>query len=217
VAVREHLRGFYAVIDRPDERLADALLAVATVLQVRIKGASRARLLEVARWARARTRAAGALLVVDDDLDVAEEVGADAVHLGQDDLPLAAARARSDLAVGVSTHDLAQVARAIAGGATYLGYGPVFATTTKPRPDPTQGLEALAAAVRAAGAVPVVAIGGVTPARAVEIARTGAAAACAISAVNGAPDPAAAARRIAAAFERPPASSGTSSCRPRSS
>jgi thiamine-phosphate pyrophosphorylase len=198
--VIERLRGFYAVVDREDDALFDALCAAAPVVQVRMKGVAGAELRRVARWARRRTAEAGALLVVNDDLDVAEEVGADGVHLGQDDLPLAAARARTRMLIGVSTHDLAQVVRAVAGGADYLGYGPVFATRSKADPDPVQGLDALAAAVRAARPVPVVAIGGVTPSAATALAATGAAAACAIAAVNRAADPAAAARMIAAAF-----------------
>lgn len=198
---RTKLRGFYAVIDRDDANLADALLSAARVLQVRMKGAPRGDLLAVARWARGITAARGALLVVNDDLEVALAVGADAVHLGQDDLALADARARAgSLLIGVSTHDLDQVARAVAGGADYLGFGPVFGTTTKVNPDPTVGLDLLGAAVRAAGDVPVVAIGGITPAHAAAVAATGAHGACAISSVNASADPAAAAAAIAAVF-----------------
>lgn len=198
---RAKLRGFYAVVDREDAKLADALLSAANVLQVRLKGRPRGDLLAVARWARGVTTARGALLVVNDDLEVALEVGADAVHLGQDDLPLAEARRLApSLLVGVSTHSLDQVAAAVAGGADYLGFGPVFGTVTKANPDPTVGLDGLAAAVRAAGATPIVAIGGVTPARAAAVAATGAHAACAISSVNAAHDPVAAAKAIAAAF-----------------
>jgi thiamine-phosphate pyrophosphorylase len=143
--------------------------------------------------------------VVNDRVDVALLVQADAVHLGQDDLELADARRIADglgrkLLVGVSTHDLAQASAAARAGADYLGFGPVFATTTKENPDPVRGLAALAEAVRAAAPVPVVAIGGVTMANAALVARAGAAAACAIGAVNSAADPEAAARAIAAAF-----------------
>lgn len=199
---RAKLRGFYAVIDREDAKLADALLSAANVLQVRVKGAPRGDLLAVARWARGVTAARGALLVVNDDLEVALEVGADAVHLGQDDLPVAEARRRAgNLLIGVSTHSLDQVAAACAGGADYLGFGPVFGTVTKANPDPTVGLEGLAAAVRAAGTTPVVAIGGITPAHAAAIAASGAHAACAISSVTDAADPAAAALLIASVFE----------------
>ena len=196
---RRKLRGFYAVLDRDDPALAAALLEAAHVLQVRFKGASRKDVVQAARWVRRLCDEKGALLVVNDDLPAALDAGADAVHLGQDDLPLADARGRG-LLVGVSTHNLAQVEAAVAGGADYLGFGPVYATATKLNPDPVQGTAGLAVAVRGAGQVPIVAIGGITPARAIEIAATGAASACAIASVNQAADPIAAGRAIAAAF-----------------
>jgi len=199
----DRLRGFYAVIDRPDRDLAERLVASgARALQVRMKGASTADLLAAARLAREVTAGRGVLLVVNDRLDVALAAGADAVHLGQDDLPLAAARevASGRLWIGISTHGEAQVREAVAGGADYLGFGPVYATGTKENPDPVQGVDCLRRAVAAAGGVPVVAIGGITPERAAEVAAAGATAACAIAAVNGAADPVAAGRRIAAAW-----------------
>ncbi len=204
---RRKLRGFYAVLDRDDPGLARELLTTARVLQVRFKGASQKELVVAASWARRLCDEAGALLVVNDDLSAALESRADAVHLGQDDLPLAEARRRvaeagARLLIGISTHDVRQVERAVAGGADYLGFGPVYATTTKLDPDPVQGVAGLAAAVHAAGAVPIVAIGGVTPERAAELAVAGAHAACAIAAVNLTSDPAAAGRRIADAFRR---------------
>lgn len=207
-ALHRAIRGFYAVLDRDDERLADLLVdpagAGARVLQVRLKPASTREVLAAARMARAVTRRRGALLVVNDRIDIARAVDADAVHLGQDDLPLDAARAiAGGLWIGVSTHGADQVRAAIAGGADYVGFGPVFATATKENPDPVQGLDGLARAVAIAGGVPVVAIGGITPDRAASVAATGAAAACAIGAVTHAPDPAAAGRDIAAAWNRP--------------
>lgn len=216
---REKLCGFYAVLPGPDEALARALLAScdrggagATVLQVRYKPAgsvSTAALVDAARLARRATRRAGALLIVDDRLDVALAVGADGVHLGQTDLPIADARRVVQHAtpgrrflIGISTHDTEQVVAAVRAGADYLGFGPVYATSTKENPDPVRGLDGLAAAVELAGGVPVVAIGGIGPRRAADVAATGAAAACAIGSVNGAADPAAAGRRIGAAFGR---------------
>jgi thiamine-phosphate pyrophosphorylase len=211
------LSGFYAVLDRADLGLARTLVdpegCGARVLQVRIKEMPTRDLLALCREARALTRDAGALLIVNDRIDLAFAAEADGVHLGQDDLPLAAARAlveRAGLAgrflIGISTHDEAQVGAAVDGGASYLGYGPVYATATKANPDPVQGLGALAIAVRRAGAVPVVAIGGVTPARAAEVAAAGAAAACCISGVNGASDVTAAGRAAGAPWRLPPRS-----------
>jgi thiamine-phosphate pyrophosphorylase len=198
------VRGFYAVLDRDDPGFAELLIrGGARVVQVRMKRASAAELARACARALEVTRAHGALLVVNDRLDVALAIGADAVHLGQDDLPLADARRISSgrLLIGVSTHDEAQVRAAMAGGADYLGFGPVFATATKDDPDPVQGVTGLARAVAAAGRVPVVAIGGITAPRAAECAAAGAAAACAIAAVNGAKDPEAAARAIACVFD----------------
>lgn len=204
------LRGYYAILDRDDEALCRTLVtpaarggAGATVLQVRLKPASTREVLAAARMARRVTAAAGALLVVNDRLDVALAVGADGVHLGQDDLPLtdacaALGAARPRMLVGISTHELTQVAAAVRGGADYLGFGPVFATATKANPDPVVGLDGLAAAVRAAAPVPVVAIGGITVDQAAALARAGAAAACAIAAVNQALDPARAGQALGA-------------------
>lgn len=192
------LSGFYAVLDRDDPGLAAQLLSVARVLQVRIKPGSARDVLAAARRARELTRRAGALLIVNDRVDLALAAGADGVHLGQDDLPLAAARRIFPGLIGISTHDEAQVRAAVAAGADYLGFGPVFTTTTKENPDAVQGTTGLRRAVALAGAVPVVAIGGITPENVGDVAATGAAAACAIAAVNRAPDVAAAAHRIAA-------------------
>ncbi len=189
------LRGYYAVVDVIGGR-ADHC---ATAVQLRLKDAPTAVL--VAQVKRLRREVGDALLIVNDRVDVALAAGADGVHLGQTDLPLAdARRIAGGLIIGISTHDLDQVAAAIAGGADYLGFGPVFATATKQNPDPVQGVAALAVAVRAAAPVPVVAIGGITPGRAAAVAATGCAAACVIASVNRAPDPASAARAIAAAF-----------------
>ena len=197
------IRSFYAVLDRDDPQLARALLtAGARVLQLRIKGDQRiggGGLARIGRWARTMCDEVGAALVINDRLDVALTVGADGVHLGQTDMPLASARevAGDRLWIGISTHDVDQVRAAVAGGADYLGFGPVFATRTKKNPDPVQGLAGLRAAVIAAGTVPVVAIGGIPVDQASAIYATGAAAICAISAVNDAPDVGLAARAFA--------------------
>lgn len=194
--------GFYAVLDRDDIELARTLVGAggARVLQVRIKPASADELVRVARMAREVCTEAGALLVINDRVDIALAVGADAVHLGQTDMPIADARALAGdrLAIGISTHNTRQVMSAIAARPAYIAYGPVFATTTKENPDPVQGLDALLEAVSLAIAakIPVVAIGGVTPDRAFGLFATGVTAVCAISAVNNAPNVAEAARAM---------------------
>lgn len=183
------------------ERLAHALLdGGAPILQLRMKGADARALLAVARVLAPLCRARGATFIVNDRLDVALASDADGVHLGQEDLPLAAARtlAPRPFLIGVSTHDLEQAHAAVAGGADYIGFGPCFPTATKQNPDPVVGLERLAAAC--ALPIPVVAIGGITLDHVPAVVRAGATAAALISAVNHAPDVTAAARAVASAF-----------------
>jgi thiamine-phosphate diphosphorylase len=191
----------YAIVDpldtgRSPPDLAAALLAGgARVLQLRLKAAGSRELLEAARALRALTRSAGALLLVNDRPDVARAAEADGVHLGQNDLPVAAARAvlAAGAIVGLSTHDVAQAQEGAAVGADYLGVGPVFATTTKPNALGPRGLD-LVAAVRAATTLPLVAIGGITPETAPAVRAAGADAVAMIAALVRAPDVAAAVR-----------------------
>lgn len=210
-APRVQIRGFYGIADLPPAagpavaRPLGELLAGAgaCVVQLRQKGAEAALMLENARALGAVLLPRGIPLCVNDRLDVALAAGAAACHLGQEDLPLAAARAVAGgrLWIGISTHGRAQAEDALRGGADYLGFGPVFPTTGKADPDPVVGLEALAEVCRLAR-VPVVAIGGITVARAAEVAAAGASAAAAIGAVLRGSDPAGAGRAIAAAFAR---------------
>ncbi len=201
------IRGLYGMVDlsakeapaaSPAGRLAAQLLdGGARVLQLRYKGASARAMLAIVDQLRPLCQQRAALLIVNDRLDVALAGGADGVHLGQDDLPLAAARrlAPAGFLVGISTHNLEQAQAAVAGGADYLGFGPCFPTASKVNPDPVVGLERLAEVCRLGA--PVVAIGGITVERAADVARAGAAAAALIQAVNGAADVVAAARAVA--------------------
>jgi thiamine-phosphate pyrophosphorylase len=126
---------------------------------------------------------------------VARAADADGVHLGQDDLPVAAARRilGPHALVGVSTHDLEQARAAADAGADYLGVGPVFASSTKPDALAARGV-ALVRAVREAVALPLVAIGGITPDTAVSVRAAGADAVAMIGALVRADDVAAAVR-----------------------
>lgn len=185
-----------------EEVAEEALRAGAPALQLRDKEASARELLDRARRLRALTREHGALLFVNDRLDVALAAGADGVHVGPHDLPVAAVRAAVPPAflVGHST-DVPEVARtAVGDGADYIGCGAVFGTTTKEDAGGVIGVEGLARVARAVD-VPVVGIGGVTPEGARAIARDGSAAGVAvIGAVMGAADPAAAVRELLATF-----------------
>ncbi len=179
--------------------LADAILVGgAKLLQLRAKDATTGELVALARAVKARADRAGVLLIINDRADVAGLVGASGVHLGQDDLPPAAARAilGPDKLIGLSTHDLDQVDAAVRAGAIdYLAFGPIFATASKRHPDPIQGLAPLAA-VRARCRLPLVAIGGIDASNLAAVLATGADAVAVIGAIAAVPNPEAATREL---------------------
>ncbi len=208
------IQGYYAILDVPGTSLdlpleirhaSELLAAGPCCLQLRAKQLGLAALCELGHALRPLCNQHGVPLCVNDRLDVALAVGADVIHLGQGDLPLAeAVRVRSAvrapaLAIGISTHDIDQARAAVAGGADHIGFGPVFQTQTKPDAESAVGLSTLRE-VAAAIHVPVVAIGGITLDNVAAVARAGASAAAAIAAVDGAPDRTMAGRRIALAF-----------------
>jgi thiamine-phosphate pyrophosphorylase len=129
----------------------------------------------------ARTRAAGARLIVNDRADIATLSGADGVHVGQDDLRVEDVRAIVGAAaiVGVSTHDETQIAEAARSSATYIAVGPIYATATKTTGYSARGLALVRHA--ASGQKPVGAIGGITLERAGEVVEAGAASVAVIS------------------------------------
>jgi thiamine-phosphate pyrophosphorylase len=180
-----------------------ALEAGAPAIQLRDKAADARTLFDQARDLLRLTRAYGALLFVNDRVDVALAAGADGVHLGPDDLPLEAVRRATPptFLVGFSTDDPELARRAAAAGAAYIGCGAVFGTTTKNVGDERIGPEGLRRVVAAVD-VPVIGIGGVTPGNVAQVAAAGAAGAAVIGAVMTAPDPAAAVRELLAPFTR---------------
>lgn len=184
------------------EVVAECVAAGATAIQLRDKEASGRELLETARELRAALRGGGALLLVNDRLDVALAAGAEGVHLGPDDLPLVGARALAPVGfvIGYSTDDPEEASRAAADGADYLGVGAVYGTRTKPGLEREAiGPERVGRVLRAAG-LPGVGIGGITPDNAAEVARIGAGVAV-VSAVMGAADPAAVVRALKVAID----------------
>mgnify|MGYP003365204260 FL=1 len=177
-----------------------AIAGGATMVQLRWKAAPPAEAAALARRLLAVCRPAGVALVVNDDAALAAAVGADGVHVGQSDLAPAAARARvgPEAILGLSVENLAQ-AGCVAAGVDYVGIGPVWATPSKTDAAPPLGLAGFAA-VRAALALPAMAIGGVGAANAGALRRAGADGLAVISAIAGADDPAAAARVLRQAF-----------------
>jgi thiamine-phosphate pyrophosphorylase len=170
----------------------------ADVVQLRHKTLPRGRLLDLARRLAAAVHAAGRIFIVNDHLDIALLAGADGVHLGDDDLPLEVARrlAPPGFLVGASANTPESARAAVAAGADYLGAGPAFATSVKPE-KAVIGPEGVAA-VTAAVAVPVFAIGGIEEANVARLPAAGVHRACVIRGLAEAPDPEATARRLRA-------------------
>jgi len=173
----------------------------ARVVQLRAKRATDAQALVWGRAIRALTRAAGLTFVMNDRVDLALACDADAVHLGQDDLPPEEARRVAPrLAVGRSTHDLDQLARAPAEPIDYVAYGPLFGTASKDTGYAARGLPALRAIADRCAPLPLVAIGGIDARNCAAARAAGASGFAVISAVADAADPTAAVRALAAAW-----------------
>ena len=193
----------YAILDpeqtrgRPAERVLAALLeAGVSILQLRVKSLPPVDFLELAKQARAVTRAHGCKLIINDRVDIALACGADGVHLGQDDLPLSAGRKlMGQKIIGISTHDLDQARAAERAGADYIGFGPMFGTRTKATGYEARGPEMLQQ-IRGAVTLPIVAIGGITEANVQEVWQAGADSVAIIGDVLHDNDPGAKALRI---------------------
>jgi thiamine-phosphate pyrophosphorylase len=175
----------------------DCLTAGLPAVQVREKDLDAADLARLCRALRGPTAEHGALLVVNDRVDVALAVGADAVQRTSTSLPIEDIRALADkrLRVGASVHSLDEARAAQAAGADWIVFGPIYDTPSKRRYGPPQGLAALERVARAVEA-PVIAIGGITVERVGDVRRAGAAGVAVISAILSAPSPADATRRF---------------------
>lgn len=202
------ITGLYAIIDpaacRGRSAIDVARLALdggARVVQWRDKTRDKGDQLADARAIVALCRERDAVFVANDHADLALIVGADGVHLGQHDLPVAAVRriVRDAMILGVSTNNAGEARAAVAAGADYVAVGAIFATASKGVTRPAS-LERLRE-VRQAVAVPVVAIGGIDETNVADVARAGADAAAVIRAVCGADDVRAAAAALVQAFE----------------
>jgi thiamine-phosphate pyrophosphorylase len=166
------VRGLYPIVDVTTllarglsvvEFAERVLCARPPLLQLRAKELGPFDTLELLRALRPLCTRAGTLLFANDRADLAQMAGCDGVHVGQDDLALGQVRAVAPgLAVGVSTHDLAQLERALAERPAYVAFGPVFSTRSKARAEACVGLAGLEQAGRLAAAaqVPLCAIGG---------------------------------------------------------
>ncbi|MFQ5699071.1 MAG: thiamine phosphate synthase [Myxococcota bacterium] len=201
-------RGIYPLADDdparrhgPREIVEAALAGRVPALQLRLKHMGDADALALARWAGERVRGTGVLLFVNDRYDLADLAGADGVHLGREDLAPEEIpeEVRRRLLVGLSTHTLEQVREAVRRPVDCIGFGPVFATSSKRSETAPRGIARLREAVEHSSA-PVVAIGGVGIDEVSAVSEAGAPLAAVISSVADADDPLRALRRLQATF-----------------
>lgn len=167
------------------EQLIQLAAGGARLVQLREKNLASRAFFEEAVTAMEAARANGIKVIINDRVDIALCVGADGVHLGQDDLPPQAARELlgPDAIIGFSTHDSEQARRAVALPISYLAIGPIFTTKTKANPDEVVGLEELRRVREIVGDIPLVAIGGITLENASAVVSAGADAVALISAL----------------------------------
>jgi thiamine-phosphate pyrophosphorylase len=193
--LQSSLHGLYIILDatpRPPRPVIEVLTLAASagarLFQYRNKTASMKDAYREALPLRRAAAEAGALFIVNDRCDLALAVDADGVHLGQDDLPLADARAiMGRKLIGISTHRPEQVKEASEGGADYLGFGPIYPTGTKVDHEPVVGIDGLRQ-VRPLTRLPVFAIGGITTDTAAAVFQAGADGIAVISAILNAAD-----------------------------
>ena len=202
------LSGLYAIIDsqqmgkRDYIEVAEELIrGGAKAIQLRYKGDDKEELLAIAKELKNLCTEKKVLFIVNDHADIALAVGADGLHLGQEDLPVEEARKLMpiDMILGVSVHTVEQAKAAEGGGADYIAVGSMYPTRSKEKAV-VVGPERLRE-VRGAVSVPLVAIGGIDKDNAGEVAKAGADGVAVISAILGAEDVVGAAREIIKAFE----------------
>jgi thiamine-phosphate pyrophosphorylase len=172
----------YPITDRSLSGLSHAEQVVrlcdggATFIQLREKRLSPREFHREAEAALRAARACGARLIINDRADIALAIGADGVHLGQDDLPPEAARRLlgPEAIIGFSTHNVAQAVAAARMPVDYVAIGPVSSTSSKENPDPVVGLKGVRRVREATGDMPLVAIGGITHDNARTVLKAGA-------------------------------------------
>ncbi len=184
-----------------DDRLDAALLGGVQLVQLRLKGCEPGHIVEVGRRFADVCSRRDVPLILNDHPELVDAAGADGVHLGQDDHPVARARALvgGGRIIGLSTHDVAQIDAAGRLGVDYIGVGPVHPTPTKPG-RPAVGVELVAAAAQRAQ-MPFFAIGGIDAGNIAAVVAAGARRVAVVRAIADADDPERAARNLRTALE----------------
>lgn len=186
------------------EQVARLCEGGARLVQLREKSLSPRDFFREAEEALRVARTRGAKLVINDRADIALALGADGLHLGQDDMPPEAARALlgADAIIGFSTHSVEQAIAAARLPVDYVAVGPVFATQSKENPDPVVGLEGVARVREVVGSLPLVAIGGIDAGNAPSVLDAGADSLAVIGALLSHGDPAEITRRTRSFLDR---------------
>ena len=194
----------YVAESAMEEVAAKLLAGGADIVQLRAKGIPLVTVAAAARKIIPLCRAAGVPFILNDHPDLAAELGADGVHIGQDDGSIYDVRSRigADMIIGRSTHSLAQANQALADGADYIGFGPLFPTPTKAG-RPAIGLDDIAEMEREVGSkIPAFCIGGIKPDNLGEVLAAGARRCVVVSSLLTAPDISAATSAVKSAMLR---------------
>lgn len=186
--------------------LKEALAAGISHFQLREKGPTALRgeaLVKFASECQKLCQAYGVPFIINDDVELAITIGADGVHVGQEDMQCDNVRALigPEKILGVSVHSIEEAEKAIAGGADYLGMGPVFGTSSKSDAKSPAGVQKIMEVAKQHPNIPVIGIGGITPANADEVWRAGVAGVAVISAIAQAPDVSLQVERLKNSFE----------------
>lgn len=209
--MKQMLKGLYVITDKkliPRERFAatveEAIRGGASVVQLREKGSPEDETIELGKALLELTRKYGVPLIINDSAELAREIGADGVHLGENDPKVAHAREMlgEDKIIGVSCYG--KIERGIDAerdGADYVAFGTPFFTPTKPERTPTS-FDVLREAVSRIKNIPIFAIGGITPENAGSVLETGVDGIAVITAVFGSPDPESAARELSRVIKK---------------
>lgn len=195
--------GLYLVTSQPlsagrstREIVVAALAGGVKLIQLREKEMPLREYLALAREVRRLTESAGALLVINDRVDVALAAGADGVHLGQDDFPVTEARRLApEWIIGASTHSIDEARRAQVEGASYINIGPIYPTGTKNWEGAFLGLDGLRS-IAAVTRIPFTVMGGIKPAHIPDLVGAGARTIALVTAVTAAEDPGEACRNL---------------------
>jgi thiamine-phosphate pyrophosphorylase len=198
--------GFYAILTEPlrgydycTRLFVDYKISF---VQLRMKGAPKDAVMKTAQTMRKITAGTATRLIINDSPEVARDVWADGVHIGQNDVSYDEARriVGADAVIGMSTHSVAQMREACAQGPGYVGAGPVWATPTKKVPDPVIGIDGMKAMLSEA-TVPVVAIGGITVDYLSAVLSAGARNFCMVRPITEAAEPEKVLKRILAVYK----------------